>query len=218
MIDILKKNSFFLYPFIILLIALFSVFFLVSKVDIHLVMNQYHSIFADIIFKNITILGNGLAPLIAGIILILFSIRKCFIITSSGLLAGLLVQLLKRLVFFDISRPQKVFRNISDLYYVEGMDLHGALSFPSGHSATIFALCFCLAFFTNEKILKFVLFCLAVLVAYSRVYLSQHFLIDIYAGAIIGVLSGLFMTFILIKSKKIYLDKSLINLIQQKGK
>ena len=41
------------------------------------------------------------------------------------------------------------------------------------------------------------LFCLALLVAFSRVYLSQHFLNDIYAGSLLGTASALLAWLIL---------------------
>ncbi len=213
MLNLLRKNSFFLTPLIILLIALIPLFLLASKINIHIFLNQHYSQFADFIFKNSTVLGSGLSFVIVGVVFLLFSIRRSFVITSSGLLAGILVQVLKRLVFPGMLRPSTLLSGIADLHIVEGVNLHSVFSFPSGHSATIFALCFCLAAFTKRKLWKFVLFCLAALVAYSRVYLSQHFLFDVYVGAIIGVLSGIIMTVIFTKMKIIWFDKSLINLL-----
>lgn len=213
MLDLLKKNKWFLTPLIVLLCAILPIFFMESRTNIHIFLNHYNSDFADFLFKNITHFADGIAPLIAGVIVLLFSFRKSLIITSAGLFAGLVVQLLKKLVFPDILRPTNPFLNINDLHLVEGIDLHSTYSFPSGHSATIFALCFCLAIFADSKIWKIMLFCLAVLVAYSRVYLSQHFLIDIYAGAIIGVLSGILMAIIYSKGNAKWLDKSLISLL-----
>jgi len=217
MLDLLKKNTWFLTPLIVLLFAILPFFFLESKANIHIFLNQYYSDFGDFLFKNITHLADGIAPIIAGVVVLFFSIRKSFIIASAGLIAGLLVQLLKKIVFFDILRPTNPVLNITDLHLVEGVNLHSTFSFPSGHSATIFALCFCLALFVERKMWKFMLFCLAVLVAYSRIYLSQHFLIDVYAGAIIGVLSGILMATIFSKGRAKWLDKSLINLLFRNG-
>ncbi len=213
MLDLLKKNKWFLIPLIVLLLAVFPFFLLISRADIHVFINQYYSGFGDFVFKNITHLGDGIASLIAGVIVLFFSFRKSFNIAAAGLFAGLFVQLLKKFVFFNILRPTNPVLNITDLHLVEGVDLHSTFSFPSGHSATIFALCFCLAIFAKRNIWKFMFFCLAVLVAYSRVYLSQHFLIDVYFGAIIGVFSGILMTIIFTKGRAKWLDKSLIDLL-----
>lgn len=213
MLDLLKKNSWFLTPLIVLLFIVLPFFFLYTRINIHIFLNQYNSDFGDFLFKNITVLGDGIMPIIAGFIVLFLSIRKSFTITSAGLFAGLSVQLLKKFVFFDLLRPTNPVLNIPDLHLVEGVDLHSTFSFPSGHSATIFALCLCLAIFSKAKIWKFMLFCLAVLVAYSRIYLSQHFLIDIYVGAIIGIISGILMAIIFTKGKAEWLDKSLIDLL-----
>ena len=71
---------------------------------------------------------------------------------------------------------------------MSGIDLHAAFSFPSGHAATIFSLCVGIMLFSAAPARKLSCFFIALLVAYSRVYLSQHFLIDIYFGSLLGVL------------------------------
>ena len=58
-------------------------------------------------------------------------------------------------------------------------------SFPSGHSATAFALAWVLA--ARWRRASVVFFGLAALVAFSRMYLHRHFLSDVVAGAVIGM-------------------------------
>lgn len=60
-------------------------------------------------------------------------------------------------------------------------------SFPSGHSTSAFCLFFCLCIISPKVWQKIFFFCLAILIGFSRVYLSQHFFEDIYVGSIIGV-------------------------------
>jgi membrane-associated phospholipid phosphatase len=74
---------------------------------------------------------------------------------------------------------------------VRDLELLGFNSFPSGHALSAFALFFCLLFVSRSHFLKILFFILALLAAYSRVYLSQHWLIDIYVGSIIGFLFSL---------------------------
>jgi membrane-associated phospholipid phosphatase len=208
--EIVKKNSFFLIPQLLLLLVLLPVLIIGSKENIHLFLNQFHSFFFDVFFKFITYFGSGIVPVIAGVLFMLFSFRKSFLIASSGLFAGLLAQVFKRFVFPDRPRPSKVFFDSPNLYIVEGVDLHWTFSFPSGHSATIFALCFCLAFFAERRVFKLIFFTFAILVAYSRVYLSQHFLMDVYAGSIIGTLSGIIMAYSFSNIQVRWFDKSVI--------
>jgi membrane-associated phospholipid phosphatase len=60
-------------------------------------------------------------------------------------------------------------------------------SFPSGHSATAFALFLCLSIMVNRSWLKYLMFVFAALVCYSRMYLSEHFLQDVFGGSVIGI-------------------------------
>ena len=124
---------------------------------------------------------------LAVIILLTVSYRSALIVSISNIIASLLTQLLKRAVFDDYVRPKKFFEGVYDLYFVPGVDNHLYYSFPSGHTTCAFSLYFALALLVNNKLYKFLLFIIALLVGYSRVYLSQHFFMDIYAGSIIGV-------------------------------
>jgi membrane-associated phospholipid phosphatase len=103
--------------------------------------------------------------------------------------AGIVVQLLKHLVFQGFDRPVKVFETISELYLVQGIEFYDHFSFPSGHAATALAIFGLLTMITNRKWLKMIFFLCAVIVSYSRVYLSQHFLEDILFGSAIGILA-----------------------------
>ena len=66
--------------------------------------------------------------------------------------------------------------------------MHYAYSFPSGHSTTAFALFFIFGFFVKNKKWQILFFILALSTAISRMYLLQHFFIDVYFGSILGVL------------------------------
>ena len=59
-------------------------------------------------------------------------------------------------------------------------------SFPSGHAATSFACAATLAIFLPRR--AAVLYVLAALIAYSRVYVGVHYPLDVIAGAALGLL------------------------------
>jgi membrane-associated phospholipid phosphatase len=61
-------------------------------------------------------------------------------------------------------------------------------------------------------------FLLALITAYSRVYLSQHFLIDTYFGALIGVAIVIVFHYLIIKSDKTWLDQSIITIFSKNEK
>ena len=65
------------------------------------------------------------------------------------------------------------------------VDLPATFSFPSGHAAVSFACATVLALAVPR--LRWPLYGLAALIAFSRVYVGVHFPFDVLAGAAIGV-------------------------------
>jgi undecaprenyl-diphosphatase len=65
-------------------------------------------------------------------------------------------------------------------------------SFPSGHAATAFAAATVVAILMPR--LRTPVLALAALVAFSRVYLGVHFLSDVLAGAVLGIVAGLLVS------------------------
>lgn len=149
------------------------------------------------------------------IILLTVSFRFTLIVALSNILSGLLTQSLKHTLFSDVVRPKKFFEGIHDLYLVPGVDNHLYNSFPSGHSTCAFSLYFALALVVKNKILKFGLFLTALLAGYSRIYLSQHFFEDVYAGSLIGVIVSGIVYYYINNSKKTALDNSLITVLKK---
>lgn len=164
-----------------------------SSVDLHLVLNKYFNSFADHFFYYATILGDGIVASIITLICLFINLKKGIIVATSWLIASGITQLLKRFVFEDAPRPFKFFQGIHDLHLVPGLEMNSSLSFPSGHSTAAFALYCALALVSKNKSLQVLFFLLAVIAAYSRVYLSQHFFIDIYVGSLIGTLTSIFI-------------------------
>ncbi len=160
-----------------------------GKVQIHREMNSVvGNSLLDSFFDYITHLGDGAFAFLVAVIFMFFNIRKSVYIILSYLGAALVSSILKHLVFPHIYRPHFVFQYFvrEKLVEVDGVDVLGFNSFPSGHALSAFALFFCLLFVSRSHFLKVLFFVLALLAAYSRVYLSQHWLIDIYVGSIIG--------------------------------
>jgi undecaprenyl-diphosphatase len=60
-------------------------------------------------------------------------------------------------------------------------------SFPSGHAATSFACAATLARFAPRRV-AVLLYVLAALIAYSRVYVGVHYPLDVLGGAVLGLL------------------------------
>jgi membrane-associated phospholipid phosphatase len=166
--------------------------FLFDKTTIHLAINSCHNSFADFFFTYWTYVGDGLFVALAGVLIAVVSFQKyrwsvLWFGAATLMLSGAAAQLLKRFVFDGALRPSAYLADYS-LYFVEGVKLHGHHSFPSGHTTAAFAFfgfaCFFLA--KTKPVLQIVFALCAGLVGYSRMYLSQHFLEDVFAGLLLG--------------------------------
>ena len=178
------------------------ILFTQEKVDIHLTTNAINSKFLDTFFKYWTYLGDGLlAPIIVLILGILFYKKKgysTFLIGFGILLtSGILAQVLKRSFFSGSLRPLGVI-GPDNLYLIEGVDVHTFHSFPSGHTTLGFAFMAFIAYFyfSENRWIQFALAVIAVLIGYSRIHLSQHFLEDVVTGALLGLLSLIIVLFV----------------------
>jgi membrane-associated phospholipid phosphatase len=120
------------------------------------------------------------------------------------------------LIFADVVRPAKYFEGKHHLYLIEGVNQFFTKSFPSGHSATAFGIFICFAFVAKQNWLKVLMLILACIVAYSRVYLSQHFLIDAMAGSFIGVLTAIACYPWIYSLHKDWLNKNLLDISRKK--
>jgi membrane-associated phospholipid phosphatase len=185
-----------------------------SKVDTHLFFNQLVGIkFFDEFFKYVTFLGDGWFVISVGILWLLKNIRQGVMILISYSLAGGFVSILKNFVFDDY-RPSFAFNFFFKdkiVKYVDGVELLALNSFPSGHSTAAFALFSSLALFEKNQWIKFLYALMAIIVAFSRVYLSQHWLNDILAGSLIGLLVSFFVYLFFEKYKfLVHQDKGLM--------
>jgi membrane-associated phospholipid phosphatase len=191
MLSLLKKNIAFFIPYFLFLVLGGIVLASLGKTDIHLYINSHHDHIADLFFSNWTNLG--LAIMIIPIILILSFVKLRYVLISitGFLITVTITEPLKYL--FSTPRPVTVFTQMHQaLYLVPHIEMHLWRGFPSGHTSVSFCLYCLLALYTKNNFLKFFFFVVAFLIAYSRMYLSQHFLQDVYAGSIIGVTSALF--------------------------
>lgn len=189
--NFLKQNSIYLLVYLVTLLYVGNILLNNGKVQIHKAINAHvGNEFLDSIFKYATHLGDGLFAFGVAFVLAFVSIRKSMYVLLSYFGAALFSTIMKHWLFTEIYRPHFVFQYFvrEELKEVEGVDMLGLNSFPSGHALSAFALFVCLLFMTKNHLLKFLFLFLAFLAAFSRTYLSQHWLVDIYVGSIIGTL------------------------------
>ena len=198
----------FLVPTLVLALILAVVLLIVPKAELHLALCQPHTPFLDTIIPFFTNLVDWLPYLIV-VLLLFYRAGWSTFLASNLLLTTLIVQPIKHIV--HAPRPITWFAdNMPDvtLPLVEGVRMNHWLSFPSGHTATFFALFFCVSIILcaenikGKYILSFLCFLCASFGAYTRIYLSQHFALDIFAGLLIAVCSTLILYFFLVKNTK----------------
>lgn len=186
----LAKKYFFLPTLIFVIVG--GIFLLVhTKADIHLLINGLHAPWLDIFFSFITYFGEGYIFLAAIPMALFYSKRSGIQIAITAVLVLFLTALFKQLLFDGEPRPAMFFKDFADIRLVPGQKMNMWNSFPSGHTMAAFGLYTSLAFYSRNRFVVLGLFVTAFLVGYSRMYLSQHFLVDVIFGAILGCIAAI---------------------------
>ena len=190
-------------PYLVLLMAILGLMYMYPKPELHMLLNAHHSSIQDTFFKYYTLLAEWPLYALALLPLLWKKIKITLFFAVCELTGGTILQILKHTICMD--RPVSVFEHYQNIVLplVQGVDMHHGNSFPSGHASTFFMFCTCLviiqAYYYSRKdrqhnlknqILlntsQVLLLVFAAMGAYSRVYLSQHFVSDVCVGSIIG--------------------------------
>lgn len=166
-----------------------------SKTEILLSINSLANPVLDQWMKITTQIGDGVTMAIIGIPILLFlRLKSTFLWIYAGVLHSFLVQISKKLIFPNEPRPWKVIDpNLISL--PENYIPHSNNSFPSGHTATAFCMALLMVIIfrsanVNLRILiVFISISIAIAVGFSRMYLFQHWLIDVVFGSLVGIVS-----------------------------
>lgn len=183
----MKKYWAFYIPYLLFVLIVTVLLLCNPKPDLHLWITSFNSPGADIFFHYYTYVGDWIPYLIiAG--LLFYRYRMALFVLIAQLTTGLISIIIKQT--WNEPRPVLYFKqHFPDvqLHQIIGEHLNKVHSFPSGHTITAFALFMALAFYTKKPTVHFLYFVLAALVGYSRIYLSQHFALDVLVGSFIGV-------------------------------
>ena len=188
----INKTSFTIGAVITLVlgIGVLTCSYLVGKQHLFLLLNTDLGNVTDHFFVFATWLGDGLMWLPVLALFLLWKRKELLpLLISSFLLTTILTQICKYLIVPHALRPIMDIADKSLIHTVPGVELHEVSSFPSGHTATAFTfyLLFCCVLPRRKWIILGLAYALSV--AYSRVYLAQHFPVDLGAGMIVGLIS-----------------------------
>ncbi|GAA4420375.1 phosphatase PAP2 family protein [Nibrella viscosa] len=192
MIELIRKNRAFFWTYLVALVVVGILQLIYTKEELIRWVNTYNTSWADVFFDNVTYLGDGAFAVIVVVILFIRSWWMGILAAGSFVISSLTSIFLKRVVFPDNLRPLKYFEHSNWQYHaIKGLNIFSYNSFPSGHTITAFAVFSLLAMLDERKSRGWVLAIIAMLVGYSRVYLFQHFVEDVYAGSVVGTLTSL---------------------------
>ncbi len=172
-------------PYLLILIICLVIKLNFSRPEIYFAVNGFNFPLADTLAPYITDLGDGWTAISLSLILLFVSYRKALILGSSYAITSISAQIIKFL--FDAPRPKLYFGyQIDHAHFVKGVEILSQHSFPSGHTTTAFSAAVLLSYWSKNKGWAPVFLLLAILVGYSRMYLSEHFFEDVLAGSVIG--------------------------------
>lgn len=194
-------NNTFIGLSLILIAVLGLALLYVPKGELHLLLCDRHTPARDIFYRYYTQVAEWF-PYVLCVVLLLFSRIGDGVLATAGLaLSALTTQIFKHLI--NAPRPVTWFaEHMPDvqLPLVEGVQMNYWFSFPSGHTTSFFALFYALSIICTYHLtakrpystlacglLQAALWALAALGGYSRIYLSQHFAADVFAGMIVGI-------------------------------
>ena len=198
----LRANRFFLIGVSLLLLGFLYLLFTNQQGDELIAINALRTDRWDTVFIHGTQLGEPMAYVVVMLIFATYRLRTALFAALTGGMVALLSGLLK--LYFAEARPMRFFfDNFEDVWhnlnlFDEGMRNWGYSSFPSGHTASAFALYSFVCFNVRRPkiLISIVCFLLALGVGFSRMYLLYHFLRDVTAGALLGLLIAVAMFFL----------------------
>lgn len=191
------ENKWFAIPVLIFLVVCIGLLITVPYGNEILFFNQWRQEPYNTIFRVCTALGEGFVYGALAIAAIRWRYRFSLLIVLCGMLILPVGYVLKDQIAVD--RPKTFFEQqgvYEKVVVVPDVELNsGRTSFPSGHTMSAFALYSMLALIMGKRYEKWgLLFAfMAILVAVSRIFLVQHFLADIFAGAIGGLVCAQFL-------------------------
>ncbi len=169
--------------------------------SLFLFFNQLSQYTGSRLWAGLTLFGETIVVIALLLPLLLFHRGIVWAYLLALLPGALIIQGTK--AFIGLDRPAKVldissFNIIGDMLYRN--------SFPSGHTATIFALAAIVLCSNLNKVFRYIVLIVAVCTGISRMAVGAHWPLDILAGLFLGYLIGWFGVWVFTKYGKKYSD------------
>lgn len=150
----------------------------------------------DMFFKYYTMLGE--AGILFIVIAIALLITRRYRKVGFAMIVALAIMVVgNNLILKNIFARPRPFNLDPDAYawwfkvyvFPEIVEKPSSFSFPSGHSSSAFAVAFVAMFYSRKW--GFINLFLAILMAFSRVYVEVHYPSDVIAGVLVGLIYAL---------------------------
>jgi membrane-associated phospholipid phosphatase len=172
-----------------LALSLFAMSLVWGKNEAFLYLNANLGLVADKVFEYSSYLAEGWIWIPYFILLVgLYKKDKAFILMNF-LISTLFTQFAKNFIFTTAMRPMASGLDATQIHTVPGVEIHTFNSFPSGHTATAFTLFILTTYLFPNKYALSIGIVYAIVCAYSRIYLAQHFPLDLAGGIFVALLT-----------------------------
>ena len=172
-----------------LALSLFTMSMVWGKNEAFLYLNANLGLLADKIFEYSSYLAEGWIWIPYFIVLVGFYKKDTAFILMNFLVSTLLTQFTKNFIFGTAMRPMASGLDATQIHTVPGVEIHTFNSFPSGHTATAFTLFILTTYLFPNKYALSIGIVYALVCGYSRIYLAQHFPLDLAGGILVALLT-----------------------------
>lgn len=183
-----QRRVLFLSWLVVFLIGLIWVTFKPPEAVFIFAKGYYHDS-VHIAFRWLTKLGEELGFVLGVILVVLYANKRALAgYVLASLITLIVVWVLKHYVYPDAARPAIYLERLNfEFLHPTDHQLNRSYSFPSGHTTAAFTYFFFVALCSRHIVLTTTCMSLAILTGVSRIYLTQHFVVDVVAGSLLGV-------------------------------
>lgn len=142
----------------------------------------------SLLFVTATYLGDGYlwGGLALGLILLGRPIDRTYVLIGLGIsIVNIAIFRLFKLLF---GRPRPTF-----VAFSLRSRLIDSYSFPSGHATTSFGIALVIATFYPSLLIQLFAYLVAIAIALSRVYMKEHYPLDVICGALLGSVTTVYL-------------------------
>jgi membrane-associated phospholipid phosphatase len=185
-----------------LAIVLFGASFLLGRETFFLFLNTDLGKIGDFVFDTFSDMAEGWNWIPYFIIFYGRYKKDAVLILLNFLISTLLTQIPKIFIWDTVSRPMASGIPHDQIHTVDGVVMHMWNSFPSGHTATAFTFFLLTVYFSPKKFVLILGALFAIGCGYSRIYLAQHFPLDVAGGMIVAIITVLISLYLRNKINK----------------